>query len=364
MAIELSRTGMMQAFTQRRSPNRFLSRLFTFKPGNAFRGEKVFIDIQRTGEDVSIVVTHGTGPRLNDADKFVTKEIIPPSYGEAVAMNVNELYNRMLGVDPHTAAYQEYAAQLIAELVRRMAIIDDKIKRAVELQASQILQTGVLDLKDDTGTTLYSLDFLPKATHFPTSSIVWGQVGDDKIGDVEALCDVIRNDGAVDPDMLIFGKSALREFLDDASVQDKLDNRRIDLGQIRPEMRDSGAKFYGFVWVGTYQLEIWAYADTYKDPQTGLPTRYINDGSVIVLSSSTRLDKVGAEVPLPVGPDPRIAGLIPGRLTSTTAAADDFDVTPNIYCTPNGKQIMGELESRPCCVPVQIDGFGCLDTGL
>ena len=54
-----------------------------------------------------------------------------------------------------------------------------------------------------------------------------------------------------------------------------------------------------------------------------------------------------------------MASIMPGRMVSSE---EGFDVTPNLYCTPNGKQIMGELESRPLLVPVQIDGFGCLDT--
>jgi hypothetical protein len=52
---------------------------------------------------------------------------------------------------------------------------------------------------------------------------------------------------------------------------------------------------------------------------------------------------------------------MPGRLMDT---GGNIDMTPNLYCTPNGKQIMAELESRPLLIPVQIDGFGCLDTEI
>jgi hypothetical protein len=266
----------------------------------------------------------------------------------------------MAGVDPFTAAHNEYAAQLMAIMAKGFMLIDDKIKRAVELQASQILQTGTLVLTNSAGDEVYTLDFKPKASHFPTVGVDWSVTATaDPLGDLQSLADVIRADGKIDPDMLIMGATALRNFLANDAVKEVLDNRRIDIGAIRPEMRDSGATFYGFVWVGTYQMEIWTYPDTFKDPQTGNPVKYIADDKVVMLSSRTRLDMTSARVPLPLGPDPRVAGLLPDRMSSRE---NGFDVTPNLYTSNNGKQIFGELESRPLLIPVQIDGFGCLDT--
>jgi hypothetical protein len=361
MAISVDRIGWIEMFQQRRSPNGFLQSQFTLKPGGAYNGKKVAIDIQRFGEQVALVVEHGTGPRLNDLDVFTTKEFTPPEYGEAVAFDVLDLLNRMAGVDPFSASGMEYRAQLVSQMVTGFAAIDDKIKRAVELQASQILQTGILDLKDDAGVTLYTLDFKPKATHFPTTGTTWGAGGDDPLADLESLADVIRADGKVQPDRIYFGSgTALREFIKNSDVQNNLDNRRFELGLIAPEFDASGATFYGHVWIGAYRFEIWTYPDTYEDPENpGTQLPFIAGDKVIMTSSQTRLDRTSARVPLPLGPDPRVAGLLPGRMTSSEAG---FDVTPNIYATPNGKQIMGELESRTLLIPVQIDGFGCLDT--
>jgi hypothetical protein len=361
MAINISRTGWMDAFIQRRSPNGFLQSLFTIKPGNIYNGKKVSIDIQRFGEQIALVVEHGTGPRLNDLDIFTTKEFTPPQYGEALPFDVEDLVERMVGVDPFTAAYTEYSSQLLAYMITGFAAIDDKIKRAVELQASQILTTGKLDLKDDAGATLYSLDFQPKATHFVTTGTSWGPGVGDPIGDLQSLANVIRADGKVNPDRLIFGDGvALREFLNNAEVQSLLDNRRFEMGEIAPQFANSGATFYGFIWIGAYKFEIWCNPEMYEDPENpGTLLPYVPGDKVIMLSSQTRLDRTSARVPLPLGPDPRVSGLLPGRVSSSDA---NFDVTPNMHCTPNGKQIMGELESRTLLIPVQIDGFGCLDT--
>lgn len=362
MAVEITREGWLQLFTQMRSPGGFLSRFFTIKPGGIYSGNKVAIDVERFGEDVAIVIKKCTGPNLNDIDIFTTKEFEPPAYGEAFPLDVCELLNRMAGVDPFTAAFQEYSAALVTKMAKGFMLIDNKIKRAVELQASQILQTGVLTLTDDNGDTVYTLDFQPKATHFPTVSVSWSTIATaTPLADLEALAKIIRADGQINVDTLIFGDVALNNFLQNDLVKEALDNRRIDIGAIRPELSDSGATFYGFVWVGTYKFEMWTYPDTFKDPQTGNATEYVASDKVIMLSSRTRLDMTSAKVPLPLGPDPRVANLLPGRLSSRE---NSFDVTPNVYATPNGKQIMGELESRPLLIPVQIDGFGCIDTEI
>lgn len=362
MTVKIDKTGWLQLFTQRRRPLGFLTRFFTIKPGGIFAGTKIAIDVERYGEDVAIVIRRCTGPNLNDFDIFTTKEFEPPSYGESFPLDVCELLSRMAGVDPFTAAYLGDAAQVQDKMLRGFGLISDKIMRAVELQASQILQTGQLTLVNAAGETVYDLDFKPKATHFPTVGVSWSVTATaDPLSDLESLATVIRADGQVEPNILIMGATALRFFVRNTEVKEQLDNRHFEVGEIAPQFTNSGATLYGHVWVGTYRFAIWAYPETFKDPQTGNVTKYINDDKVVMISDSTRMDMVSAKVPLPLGPDPRVANLLPGRISSR---ADSMDVTPNVYPTPNGKQIMGELESRTLLIPVQIDGFGCLDTEI
>jgi hypothetical protein len=77
MAVSITREGWVELFVQRRSPNMFLSRFFTVKPGGFYNGDKVAIDIQRFGEEVALVVQRCAGPRLNDLSVFTTKEFTP-----------------------------------------------------------------------------------------------------------------------------------------------------------------------------------------------------------------------------------------------------------------------------------------------
>lgn len=358
MANEMA-TGWLQAFLERRRPTGFLSSQFTVKPGGIFYGETVEYDIKRYTEAVAFPVTRGT-TNFNDASIIDTKELKPPNYGEAFPTDVEDLLERSVGIDPYSDAGVEFAGKLVGRLMDYFMEGYDMIVRGVEIQASQILQTGELSLTDNNGAVRFTADFRPKATHFPTVSTAWSNSGSaTPILDLLSLFEVIRGDGKVNPDIIIMGERSLRNALQITSFQDELDNRRIDTGEINPRMMGSGATLYGFVWIGSYRAQIWTYPEGYTHPQTGAFTKYVLDDKVIVTSSETRLDRLSAKVPLPLGPDPRVAALMPGRLVEST---EDLDVTPNLYPTPDGRQIMAEILSRTLLAPIQIDGFGCLDT--
>lgn len=361
MAANPFATGWMRAFEQMRTPTDFLQAFFVMRPENAYNGKKIEIDIQRFEENVAVAIKAGTESNLNDMDLVTGKEFTPPAYGEAIPCDVNDLLERSVGVDPYTDASNGYMGKLVRKLTQAYTIIVAMITRGVEIQASQILQTGKLVLTGYDGDTRYEIDFKPKATHFPTVSTAWSAAGADPLSDLQALIDVIRTDGKVNANQVIMGAGALRNFLQNDLVKEALDNRRIDIGAIRPRLDGRGASFYGFVWVGAYMIEIWTYPEEFTSAETGLPVKYVDDDKVIVLSDQTRLDYTTARVPLPLGPDPRVASIMPGRLLNVGA---NLDMTPNLYCTPNGKQVMAEVESRPLLVPVQIDGFGCIKTEL
>jgi hypothetical protein len=360
MTVQITKEGWLPLFTQRRAPNGFLQRMFTAKANSTYSGKKVAIDIRRFGEQIAVAVEHGAGPRLNDLDVFTTKEFEPPAFYEAVPFDVLMLLDRMAGDDPYSAAYKSDAAQLVSYMIDGFSLMSDKIARTIELQAAQILQTGTVTLINSDGDTMYTINFFPKASHFPTVGVSWTAGGGDPLGDLESLARQIRADGKIQPNRLIMGSAALSNFLQNAQVKEALDSRRGVLGDMNPRFDNSGATFYGNVWVGAYKFEIWTYPETYEHPQTSAVTDFVGVDNVIMLSDGARLDRASARVPLPLGPDPRVSGLLPGRLNA--GGENGFDLTPNVYATPNGKQIMAELETRTLLIPVDIDSFGTIDT--
>jgi hypothetical protein len=356
---------MIRAYQQMAQPTMFLSGLFQSPPENFHTSEEVEIDIVRSDEDISIVVQDlSTGYRMNSEDLFTNKGFKPPIYKEAIPLNSFDLIKRMPGQDPFQSP--DFRANVVLRMFNGMTKVERKIRRSVELQASQVLQTGVVTLSDSGGVALYTLDYKPKATHFPTSGTTWGQVGATIAADISALAEVVRNDGLADPDQLIMGVDAFEAFIADDDIQKRFDNRRIDLGTISPmEMRGNGGSFRGVVEIGNYRYDIWTYGGRFKDPQTGVKTQFIDPGKVVVRASSGRLDATFGAIPnigaLVGGQATQLLPELPGRISNVAGGMDLFT---NAWLSADGEQLFGGIGARPLMIPTAIDTYGCLDTGL
>ena len=225
---------MISAYFQEAAPTAFFSGFFTASPENFHTSEEVEIDIVRSEEDVSIVIQDlSTGYRMNSEDLYTNKGFKPPVHKEALPLNSHDLIKRMAGENPFQSP--EFRANIITRMFSGMRKVERKIRRAIELQASQVMQTGVVTLTDSAGTALYTLNYAPKATHFPTAGVSWATATTaQKIADLNSLAEVIRGDGLSDPDTIIMGASVFENLAQDAGFQSRLDNRRIDLGTIAP----------------------------------------------------------------------------------------------------------------------------------
>lgn len=351
---------MLAAYFQSAPPSGFLSGMFLSPPRNFHDTEEVEIDIVRSEEDVSIVVTDiSTGYRMNSADIYTNKSFKPPIHKEAVTINANTLLERVAGDDPF--ADVTFQSRLTARVMQALPKPERKIRRAIELQASQVLQTGIVSLTDGAGNVLYTIDYKPKATHFPNAATAWDDENADPIADLENLCDVIREDGLAIADQAIFGADAWNAFRQNASVQALLDNRRMVLGGVAPVSRGDGAKFLGFVEAGDCRLEMWLYGGRYKDPQTGNSTRFVDPVKVIVRDSAGRMDATFGAIPRIVPPDSRILPFLPPRISNVRGGMDMFT---NGWLDQQGENLSVGVGSRPLMIPTAIDTYGCLDTGL
>ena len=356
---------MITAYIQMAGPTLFLQGLFQSPPVNFHNTEEVEIDIIRSDEEVAIVIQDlSTGHRMNADDLYTNKGFKPPIFKEAVALNAFDLLKRMPGDNPFENP--NFRASLITRMFNSMVKIENKIRRSLELQASQVLQTGIVTLVDENGVTLYSLDYKPKATHFPTAGIAWGLATSVPLDDLNALALVIRKDGLRSADELIFGSAAWNAFVQDDSVKALLDNRRMDLGAVVPqEKRDNGGTYKGWIQIGNYRFDMWTYDGMYNHPQTGAKTEFIDPGNVVMRDSSGRLDATFGAIPnigkLLGEMGPNLLPELPGRISN---AAGGMDLHANAWLSENGEQLFGGVGARPLMIPTAIDTYGCLTTGL
>ncbi len=355
--------SMISVYIQQAAPTLFLSGLFQSPPQNFHTTEEVEIDIVRSDEDIAIVVQDlSTGSRMNSEDLYTNKSFKPPIFDESFPVNSWDLIKRSPGENPFQQP--DFRANVITRLFNGMTKIERKIRRAAELQASQVLQTGIVTLTDSAGTALYTLDYKPKSSHFPTAGNAWGGGSDTPLDDISALAEIIRNDGLEDPDQLIMGVDAFTAFIANSDVQAHFDIRRIDQGTISGrEMRGNGGSFRGIVIIGNYTYDVWTYGGRFKDPQTGNKLQFLDPSKVIVRSSTGRLDATFGAVPnigaLLGATAGNLLPELPGRISNVDGG---MDMSVKSWLSQDGAQLFGGVAARPLYIPTAIDTYGCLET--
>ncbi len=350
---------MIEVYMQDASAPQFLAGFFQSPARNFHTSENVELDILREDEDIAVVVEDiSVGGRENVASRYTNKEFTPPIFNETGTINAYNQIKRRAGVDP----FQDpnYGANAIREAFRIARLLESKIRRSVELMASQVLQTGALTLIDSDSVTRYSLDFLPKATH-NVDVTQWAADGStgEPLADVEALARVIRKDGKKNPTKLVFGAVAWQRWFANADVKEAFrnDGLKDSMGLLTPQVRGEGATFMGMVRTGSYNFEMWLYEADFKHPDTGVLTPYITDDTMIMLSDAGRLDLTYGAIPRPFGADARAMPFLPGRMSNT---ANGLDLTLNAWIEPNGRTMKLEVGTRPLTIPTAIDTFGTL----
>lgn len=357
---DASTTRMLEAYIeQQSSPPLFLSSFFRTTPRSFHNSEFVEVDIRRGEPHLAIPVQSLTaGARKHELSEYTNKKFKPPVYDLEVTLSAWSSSMRSPGATPFDDV--DFRRNALSAAFRSLGELESMLRRAVEYQASQIFQTGVIALTDKNGAALYDLNFGARPTHFVVTT-PWAADGTsgDPFGDIDGLATDIRRHGKLPPTDIIFGTVAWTRFLVNAKVKSVLDILGLQaLSSIaRPTARPGNASFRGTMTIGYYEYRLWMYNDFYIDPQTQEATNYVDTGNVVLLSDQGQRQLTFGSIPMIVPPEARAAQFMPSRLSSP---AQGFDMTTNIWVSPDGKFLNMSAGTRPLAVPTALDTFGCL----
>jgi len=357
--VDTATSKMIRMYLQQAQTQLFLSSKFQAPPENFYKSEYVGIDIERSDEDIAIAIQDmSAGYRDNSGDIYTNKRFKAPVFKEKLALNAFDLMNRVPG--KHTYEDPEFQATAIAQSYKGFRKIENKIRRAIELQASQILQTGTVSLTNAAGDVLYTIDYKPKATHFPTAGTAWNAVGATITDDILALAEVNRDDGLMDSDEILMGQGSYEVAIQDTTFLARFDNRRVSNGSLTEfTPRNDGSYYRGRITIGNYGFDVFTYNGRYKDPATGAKIKYLADDKVVVRSSMGRLDATFGAIPKFAPMDAAVLPFLPGRVSGS-----NIDLHMNAWFSDDREQFFAGLGARPLLIPTAIDTYGCLDTGI
>lgn len=288
---------LVKKFTLDKEPKQGLASFF---PHETTPTKGISIEIERMRQKVAVDVQRCTDPVRNIFSTSTEKIFIPPYYAEMFDFTACQRYDETFGQNNMPTKVD--ASMLLRDAASYLKALKNKILRAIELQRSQVLHTGVVLLKNGD-----SIDYKRRADSMKVLSgtAEWDTTTADMFGDLAVGMEFIRNQGLSGATAInaIFGSKALGNFLGNEKVQKQADFRnikRIDIGM--PQFDNvSGMVYHGQIGTKDYLVNLWTYNETYEHPVTGVNTPYIEPDTVIMVSDDFMGNTMFAGIPAILG---------------------------------------------------------------
>lgn len=263
-----------------------------------FPTERVDIDIVKGNRKMAAFIHPMVGGEIVQAEGYETKSYAPPLINPATVSTADQLLERLPGEDMYSG--KTPADRAAEKLIEEYNQLNDMTTRREEWMAAQVLTTGQLKVKGKGVDEVIDFGLTNKITLASTKK--WGASAADIWGNLKDWKQQVSRNGFANANMVIMGKAAADAFLADATIKNMLDNRRIEIGAIKPEEMEGGLTYYGHL--NLPGVDIYGYDEVYLDDETGETKPLIPDNVVLMIPSAasfmrayglcTYLDDAGA----------------------------------------------------------------------
>lgn len=263
-----------------------------------FHTKRVDIDIVKGNRKMAAFIHPMVGGEIVQAEGYETKSYAPPLINPATISTADQLLERLPGEDMYSG--KTPADRAAEKLIEEYNQLNDMTTRREEWMAAQVLTTGQLKVKGKGVDEVIDFGLTNKITLASTKK--WGASAADIWGNLKDWKQQVSRNGFANANMVIMGKAAADAFMADATVAKLLDNRRIEIGAIKPEEMEGGLTYYGHL--NLPGVDIYGYDEVYLDDETGETKPLIPDNVVLMIPSAasfmrayglcTYLDDAGA----------------------------------------------------------------------
>ena len=263
-------------------PTGFLSSMFQLRTQTA---RDISYEVRRGFERVAEDVSRGTEGNRNTFGQFTEKVIQPPYFREYFDATDLSYYDQYFGQGDMEVEPAQMV-DFIQEATEKIELMRDKIERKKELMASQVLQTGVVTLKN-----AQNIDFRRKGTSLVDlgTNNYWDDTDVNPITSIEAGCNVLRQVGK-SPDgefNMILGAKAFNSLVTNDEIRSRSDLKQVQLIELNLPQRMApavGAVLQGILAAGSYRVIVWTYPQFFDDKDNGnASTPYIGERKMILL---------------------------------------------------------------------------------
>ena len=272
MSIDIFDTRtMLEAIEQMKRPVNFLRDTF-FPAATPAETETVDVDIFKGKRRMAPFCSPLSEGKLVENLGFSTSTIKPGYIKPFKITTAADLLKRTPGTTLYSGGQTiEQRAQV--KLGADLADLMDMIDRREEWMAAQALNAGAISMiiKGETADKTVNVDFLMAGDHKVTlgGADLWSASTPDPIADLGAWASKIRQDSGINPTRVIMGTDAVAAFLGNESVLKKLDNRRVQMGQINPQLLPNGVSYVASINAPGLAVDIYTYEEWFLDESDG-----------------------------------------------------------------------------------------------
>lgn len=343
MNLNYYKTHTILSIIEQLPPVRTFLKDTFFPDGETFVTEDVLIDVKKGKRKMAPFVAPRIGGVTVERDGFRTDKYTAPKIAPQRALTVDDLMVRGLGENVFSKRTPEQ--RQVEFLIKDLRDLQDMTSRRLEWMAAQVLFYGKAVLKgyidyQNKNFVDQTLDykFTNKITLSGTD--LWGN-GGSIYDQLEAWQLQVVAATDVKPQSAIFGRDALKAFRNDEKIQQLMNIRNMNFGEIKPEIRGDGVSFIGRL--PELGLDIYTYDAWYVD----------EDGEEPVSKPYVPLDHIA---------------LVNNNLGETLYGAIT-QMETNVFKTYEGKNIpktwanqeadarMVRLSSRPVPKPHDVDSW-------
>lgn len=255
MAIDIFSTGtLLKAVETLPKAPAWLRDTF-FSRTETFETDFIMYDVKKGRRELAQFCAPGMGS-ISERDGYDSFRIVPPSVYHGLITTAEDALRRLPGENMFAAkSPMERAAQILND---DLETCDQRITEREEWMCAQALLTGGISIQGD-GVHDEALFWNTRngGAGDPFTALSGTSLWDagstcDPLKDLNDAVENIMQESGVNPTMAVMGKDAIEAFINSDKVQQWLDNRRIDFGNMAwpahlADGQHGGVRYYGNV---------------------------------------------------------------------------------------------------------------------
>ncbi len=329
---------MLLGVIKKTKPLRMFFKTRFFSNAITFPTEKVYFEFYEGKRRLAPYVSPRLGSEAIERDEYSLKSYTAPLVAPSRVITNDTLAQKLLGESQWNSGMtpEDRAAKIAAQDIIEL---QDTIYRREEYMCARVKQDGMLTIKGRgvNETVNYGFDNIVTLD----ASDRWTPTF-DVMGQLKNIASEMRKDG-VNPDMLILGSKAAEMLLKNEPFLKLLDNRRVEIGEIRPSELEDGVGYLGRMIVpgcvfDLYTYEEWVPDTTDLDANGEPKLKPIIDPETVIIQSSREQNSM-------------LYGAITEIGEGEEYVTHMEQYVPSKWVTKNPSQKFVKISSRPLPMP-------------